>query len=147
MMHRCIARSIVPVLSIVVAVATGCATREGYSGSVKARTVRKTSTDVAGKAIRYPVGGKPEVTGLLVEIPAGQNTGWHLHPVPCVAYILQGEVTVEDATGTRRRFSAGDSFAELVNLRHCGFNTGSGPVKLVMFAMGETGTPIVKRFP
>jgi quercetin dioxygenase-like cupin family protein len=72
----------------------------------------------------------------------GQNTGWHIHPNPCAAYILQGEVTVETETGAKRHFVAGDSFAEVVKLKHCGFNTGMTTVRILLFVIGEKDTPV-----
>lgn len=122
-----------------------CSAQDAYTASIKVQTLLKTSTDVAGQPIKYPAGETPEVSTLLVEIPAGQNTGWHFHPNPCAAYILQGEVTVETETGDKRRFVAGDSFAEVVKLKHCGYNTGTTPVKILLFAIGEKGTPVSQK--
>ena len=122
-----------------------CRADEGYATAIKVETILKTSTDVAGKPIEYPKTGKPEVSGVMVEIPVGQSTGWHFHPNPCVAYLIQGQITVEDAMGTKRQFKAGDSFAELVNVNHCGYNTGDQPVKIVMFVIGEVGIPISQK--
>jgi quercetin dioxygenase-like cupin family protein len=82
-----------------------------------------------------------------VEIPVGQATGWHLHPTPCTAYVLQGEVTVETGDGPPRTFKAGNCFAEMVNRRHCGRNTGTLPVKILMFVIGTEGTPASKAIP
>jgi quercetin dioxygenase-like cupin family protein len=102
----------------------------------------KSSTDVAGKAITYPKDGKPEVSCLLVELPVGQNTGWHYHKNPSVEYILQGEITIEDETGAKRHFKSGDSFAELIGRKHCGKNTGALPVKILMVVVGLVGDPV-----
>lgn len=119
--------------------------QEAYTPAIKVQTLLKTGTDAAGQTIKFPVGESPEVSTLLVEIPAGQNTGWHLHPNPCVAYILEGEITVETADGAKRHFVAGDSFAEVVNLKHCGFNTGTIPVKILLVAIGEKGVPVSQK--
>ncbi len=119
-----------------------CSGAEAYASNTQVRTVLKTSVDVAGQAIRYPTNGIPEISGVLVEIPVGAQTGWHLHPSPCVAYVLQGEITVEVETGAKNSFKAGDSFAEVRNLKHCGYNTGTVPVKIILFAIGTQGAPI-----
>jgi len=119
-----------------------CSGGEVYAPATQARTVLKTSVDVAGQAISYPTNGIPEITGVLVEIPVGAQTGWHLHPSPCVAYVLQGEITVEVETGAKNSFRAGDSFAEVRNLRHCGFNTGAVPVRILLFVLGTKGAPV-----
>ena len=117
---------------------------EGYARVVKVETVLKTSVDGTRRPIQYPR-GEPELTGVVVEIPPGKDTGWHIHPTPCVAYILEGEVSVELEGGEVRSFKAGESFAEVVNVRHCGFNHSSKPVRILMFAIGEKGTPISRR--
>ncbi len=132
-------KSLVVVCCIAVA---GLRAHEAYSGQVEVQTLLKTSVDAAGHAIVYPTKGTAQVTGMVVEVPVGQNTGWHLHPVPCVAYVLNGDIDVEDATGVRRHYHAGSCFAELINTRHCGYNVGSTPVKLIFFAMGVAGKPI-----
>ena len=44
------------------------------------------------RRIRYPQVDDPEVQSLIVEIPAGGETGWHTHPVPAYAYILAGTI-------------------------------------------------------
>lgn len=134
------------VAACLVFLATGiCSADEAYTASIKVQTLLRTSTDVAGQPIKYPEGEVPEVSTLLVEVPAGQNTGWHFHPHPCAAYILEGEVTVETDAGEKRRFVAGESFAEVVKLRHCGYNTGTTPVKILLFVIGKKGIPVSQK--
>ena len=57
-----------------------CSADEVYIPSIKVQTLLKTSTDVAGRPIKYPTSETPEVSTLLVEVPVGQSTGWHVHP-------------------------------------------------------------------
>jgi quercetin dioxygenase-like cupin family protein len=133
------------VVGLVILAARVCSAQEVYTASIRVQTLLRTSTDVAGQPIKYPTGETPEVSTLLVEIPAGQSTGWHFHPNPCAAYILQGEVTVETETGEKRHFVTGDSFAEVVKLKHCGLNTGTMPVKILLFVIGEKGTPVSQK--
>ena len=135
----------VVILALVLTSSIFCPAREAYTKAVSVHTLLKTSSDVSGRPVRYPTTGTLELTSILVEIPVGQNTGWHTHPNPSVEYILQGQITVEDAKGVKRSFAAGDSFAELVNLKHCGYNTGKIPVRIVMMVAGEAGTPISKK--
>src|SRR5512132_2529923 len=51
------------------------------SVSVKVTQILKTTNSWDDKPIVYPE-GKAEITGLLVEIGPGGETGWHLHPIP-----------------------------------------------------------------
>ena len=130
---------------VFISVSGRCFAETGYLSEIKIVPLLKTSTDVGGHPLEYPKTGTPEVTGVLVEIPVGQNTGWHFHANPSVEYVLQGQITVEDSAGTKRLFKAGDSFAELVNVKHCGYNTGDVPVKIIMFAIGQVGSPISQK--
>ncbi len=112
-----------------------------YLPAVRATPILRTTTTSGGQPIVYPKTAQPEVSALLVEIPVGAETGWHRHPFPCYAYILSGELTVEVEGGKINHFKAGDAMAETVDLLHNGKNTGSEPVRLVMFVTGEKGQP------
>ncbi len=110
-----------------------------YNQAVRATTLLRTTTEVAGTPLAYPTGAPAEVSGLLVELPPGAETGWHRHTVPCFAYILSGEIAVEQKDGPTRTFRAGDAFAELVGPEHNGRTVGAEPVRLVFFAGGVQG--------
>jgi quercetin dioxygenase-like cupin family protein len=102
-----------------------------------------TSVNYAGLPLEYPVSGKPEVTALIVTIPAGGSTGWHLHPVPVYAYMLEGELLIRTETGLQKLFRKGDAIVEVMNLRHNGLNTGKTSARLVVFYTGIEGVPNV----
>ena len=115
---------------------------DAYRPEVVVSTVLKTQIDSAGRKIEYPSSGTPEVSGVVVQIPVGKETGWHIHTVPCFAYVLEGEVTVEWEDGSQHTIKAGEAFAEVVNLKHNGSNRGTVPAKLIMFVVGSKDTPI-----
>ena len=108
------------------------------SAQVTAATVMKAETSWDGKPLVYP-SGTPEVSGLVIDIAPGGQTGWHLHPVPSFAYVLQGELEVERQDGAVKHLKPGDAFAEVVNTPHNGRNVGTVPVKLVVFYAGAVG--------
>lgn len=114
------------------------------SASVKASTVLKTETSWDGKPIEYP-SGKAEVTGMVIEILPGGETGWHYHTVPSFALVLEGELEVHLKSGEVKRLQAGDALAEVVNTVHIGRNTGSVPAKLVVFYAGVVGQKLTVR--
>ena len=64
-----------------------------------------------------------------ITLAPGQQTGWHMHPVPLFGYILEGELTVDYGTKGARTYRAGDGFMEAIDEAHNGRNTGQGPVK------------------
>jgi len=69
----------------------------------------------------------------------GQQTGWHMHPVPLFAYILEGELTVDYGGKGERTYRAGDGFMEAMDERHDGRNSGQGSVKILAVVIGEQG--------
>ena len=121
-----------------------CKTPEAISDEYEKAIItplKKTTTSTDGSRLSYPVTDNPEVTALIVEIPPGGQTGWHLHPVPVYAYMLSGSLNVEMENGTSYRFNEGDAIIEVVNAPHNGINTGQAPAKLIVFYTGEKGKP------
>ncbi len=108
------------------------------SADVSATTILKAQASWDGSPIVYPK-GKPEVTGMMIEIAPGGETGWHLHPVNSFAVLLEGELEVTLKNGTSRRLKACDAFAEVANTWHNGRNIGTAPAKLIVFYVGELG--------
>lgn len=125
-----------------VALAIPCLAASGdYASGVEASVILKTTTTTGHYPVHYLTTDKPEITVMRVEIKPGAETGWHSHPVPLYAYILEGNLTVEVKGGKEYHFTAGDALIELVNIPHNGKNAGTKPVVLVAFYTGEIGTP------
>jgi quercetin dioxygenase-like cupin family protein len=108
------------------------------STAVKASVILKVDTSWDDKPIIYPE-GKPEITGFIIEIAPGGETGWHLHPVSSFGLVLEGELEVQLKSGALKRLKAGEALAEVINTLHNGRNLGSIPVKLVVFYAGAVG--------
>ncbi len=115
-------------------------TAKPYSAGIVVTPLMKTSVTGANQAIVYPQTDSPEVTAVMVEIPAGKQTGWHRHPVPCFAYVVQGAISVELEDGSIHEYKAGQAVPEVINLLHNGTNRGTESVKIVMFALGSKGS-------
>ncbi|WP_374584111.1 cupin domain-containing protein [Pseudoduganella sp.] len=111
------------------------------SASVKVTSLLKSNASWNGAPLAWPA-GQAEVTALQIEIAAGAETGWHMHPVPSFAYVLEGELEVGLKDGSLKRFAAGQALAEVVGTMHNGRNVGSGPVKLVVFYVGAAGSTL-----
>jgi len=116
-----------------------------YAAAVRVTPLLKTTTTSSGKPLEYLKTDHPEAQALIVEIPPGTETGWHLHPVPAYAYILSGSVRVTVRDGDSRVFKAGEAFAEMKDQWHNGYNEGSEPVRILMFVTGQTGTAFTVR--
>jgi len=120
---------------------------DGYTKQIVVTPILRATTTASGQRIAYPKTNSPQVTAVLVEIPPGAETGWHMHPFPCYAYILSGKLTVKVKGKKPRELRAGDALVEVVNTPHNGMNKGSKPVRLILFVTGEAGKPFTVRVP
>ena len=111
------------------------------SAKVKAMTILKTDKSWDGKLLDYPQ-GQAEITGMVIEIAPGGETGWHLHPVPSFGMLLEGELEVSLKDGRTKKIRAGETLAEVVNTLHNGRNVGTVPVKILVFYAGAVGQPL-----
>jgi len=111
------------------------------TSSVHATTILKTETSWDGKPLAYPP-GQAEITGMLVEIAVGGETGWHQHPVPSFGLVLEGELEVQLKSGETKLLKAGDPIAEVVDTAHNGRNVGASPVRIVVFYAGAAGSKL-----
>lgn len=114
-----------------------------YKSGVSASVLKRSVVTGSGQRIIYPVTDNAEVTVMLVELPAGAETGWHSHPIPVYAYVLAGTIDVELEGGKVIVYRAGDAIIEAVNTLHNGRNRGSDLVRLVVFYTGIEGAPNV----
>jgi quercetin dioxygenase-like cupin family protein len=116
-------------------------TNDGRNKSIKSEIMLKASS--AWNGIPYtPYGsGDPELTVLRIKIPAGAKLPWHIHPHPNAAYIISGQVTIEERNGKAETFTAGQVVPETIEAEHMG-TAGDTPVEVIAFYAGIKGTPI-----
>jgi len=114
-----------------------------YQSGVSATVLKKSSVTGNGQKIIYPVTDKAEVTAMTVNLAPGAETGWHSHPIPVYAYVVEGTLEVELEGGQIITYRSGDAIIEVVNTLHNGRNRGSEEVRLVVFYTGAEGTPSV----
>src|SRR5437868_4793281 len=62
----------------------------------KTEVILKSGKTVDGELVHYPAGKSPEITSAIVTLEPGGRTALHQHPVPVVAYILEGTLTVKE---------------------------------------------------
>ncbi len=123
-------------LSIFCLTLTACASTHEHKETITSTQLIKTTTTWDGKAIHYPTDEKAQVTALMIEIPVNAETGWHRHPVPSFAMIVQGTLDVTLRDGSVNHLKAGDPLVEVVDTAHNGRNTGDVPVKIMVFYTG-----------
>lgn len=113
--------------------------------NVEVKKLLTATTASNGQPLAYLQTNQPEVTALVVHFPPGGSTGWHKHPVPVYAYVLEGSLNVELKDGRIFVFKKGDAILEVVNTLHNGYNASSEPATLVVFYTGAVGVPNVIR--
>lgn len=96
-----------------------------------------------GTPLHYPQ-GMPDINNVIVDIAVGAQTGWHRHPVPALAYVLEGELELQLKDGKAHRVRAGEGVMETVGTWHNGVNVGAVPVKLVAFFLGVEGEALTE---
>jgi quercetin dioxygenase-like cupin family protein len=104
----------------------------------------KTTTSWNGAPIHYPT-GDAEITGMIVEIAVGGETGWHLHAVPSFGMMLEGSLEVSLKDGSTKILHKGDALVEVVNTLHNGKNIGDTPVKIIVFYAGALDSKLTEK--
>lgn len=87
--------------------------------------------------------GVPELVVRKITIPAYGVLRWHEHPMPTAAYVLAGEITVEEPDGKQQRFTTGQVIPEPVNTVHRGVVSDKETVFIVFYA-GVKEMPLSK---
>jgi quercetin dioxygenase-like cupin family protein len=91
-----------------------------------------------------PRGARQEVQVLTASIAPGQSTVFHTHRFPVTVYMLEGTFTLEMEGRAPISLRAGQSFVEPPNVRMTGHNrSASEPIRLVIFYVGDPGTPFL----
>lgn len=100
----------------------------------------KTGMTRDNEPIRYPA-ANPEMISVIGTLEKDGRTPLHMHPVPVYVYVLEGEIELRTDGGTPHRYKAGEAFIESQNRRHQAFNIATGPSRLLVVFVGETGKP------
>jgi quercetin dioxygenase-like cupin family protein len=96
------------------------------------------SETIIDQPIAYP-DGQAKFTAVIVALPPGGETGWHIHPVPLFGYMLEGELTVDYGTRGKRVYTPGDGLLEAMNWPHNGVNESDAPLRILAVYAGADG--------
>lgn len=108
---------------------------------IEVQELLRTSASWNGTAYgTYPEGVAEPVVAKIT-IPARKELAWHSHPMPSFAYVLSGEITVEDDKGNKKHFKAGEVMPETVQMAHHGI-VGDQPATFIVFYAGTKGMPL-----
>jgi Cupin domain. len=82
-----------------------------------------------------------------MSLPPDSELPWHTHAMPNTAYVLSGQLTIEDMnTGATYRVNAGEAINETVNSAHRGYTSEQG-AELVIFYAGVEGQELSEPLP
>ena len=126
------------VLVLFLALASPLAAEESKQYQNLLTPILESGETIIGQPIVYPT-GTPKITAVIVTIPPGGETGWHLHPVPLFAYVLEGNVTVDYGEKGIKIYKTGEGILEGVNWPHDGRNLGTVPTKVLAVYIGAEG--------
>ena len=94
----------------------------------------------------YPA-GNAEIKIVKIVIPPNTRLASHTHPMPNIAYVHSGSLTVKSETDNQeRQLKQGEFLAEMVNKPHYGY-TGSEGVELLLVYCGVTGQELAINTP
>lgn len=117
-----------------------CTTISSYSAE-KDVLLKTTSTWDNAKYKKLKI-KKPEVTVLKIVINVNEELPMHKHDLVNIAYVKKGTLTVITDKRKEITLHEGEVLPELVGKYHYGKNTGNEPVELIVFYIGEIGTPL-----
>lgn len=110
----------------------------GQANAPASQMLLTTGQTVLGQDVVYPA-GKAQVTGTIITLAPGQETGPHRHDVPLFAYVLEGDLTVDYGPDGTLNYHRGDAFMEAVGTSHNGRATGSEAVRILVVYIGAEG--------
>ena len=117
-----------------------CTTLSSYSAE-KQVLLKTTSTWDNAEYKKMKI-KKPEVTVLKIIINVNEELPMHKHDLVNIAYVKKGTLTVITDNHKEITLHEGEVLPELIGKYHYGKNTGKEPVELVVFYIGEKGTPL-----
>ena len=127
-------------LVVVTLVMILCTTISAYSAE-KNILLKTTSTWDNAKYKKLKI-KKPEVSVLKIIININEELPMHKHDLVNIAYVKKGILTVITDDNKAITIHEGEVLPELIGKYHYGKNTGSEPVELIVFYIGEKGTPL-----
>ena len=83
-----------------------------------------------------------EIVQVRTEIPAGVESGWHIHPGEEVGYIVAGTVRMEIEDRPTLILNAGDPFLIPPRTPHNALDLGPDTGRMLSTYLVETGEPI-----
>ena len=143
--------SLIPAATLALALMLSAApvsaqTTQGAAGT--SATSERPRDDLAGKLVRRIIQRAPssipgrEIVQVETEIPAGVESGWHVHPGEEVGYIIAGQVEMRVQGRATVVLNPGDGFLIPPRPPHNARDLGPETGKMLSTYIVETGQPI-----
>ena len=91
--------------------------------------------------------GPQHISTLVREFPVGGSSGWHRHTGVEIAYLIAGDMTLEQEGQVTRVLHSGDSFVVPRGVAHNGANIGKVPARLVITYVVDKDAPLRTKVP
>ena len=110
---------------------------DGLAGRLKRTELQHEQSSIPGR----------EIVQVLTEIPAGVESGWHIHPGEEVGYILAGTVQMMIQGQPTLTLRAGDPFLMPPRTPHNALDLGPETGMMLSTYIVETGQPLATLLP
>jgi quercetin dioxygenase-like cupin family protein len=94
---------------------------DALAGKLRRTVLQRSASSIPGR----------EIVQVLTEIPAGVESGWHMHPGEEVGYLLAGTVEMRVAGGETLTLHAGDPFLMPPRTPHNALDLGPGTGRML----------------
>jgi quercetin dioxygenase-like cupin family protein len=108
------------------------ASADALAGKLKRTELQHSPSSVPGR----------DIVQTLTEIPAGVESGWHMHPGEEVGYIVEGTVRMEIRDRPTVTLHTGDPFLIPPRTPHNALDLGPGTGRMLSTYLVETGEPV-----
>ena len=105
---------------------------DALAGVLKRTELQHSASSIPGR----------DIVQVLTEIPAGVESGWHMHPGEEVGYILAGTVQMQIRDRPTLTLHAGDPFLIPPRTPHNALDLGPDTGHMLSTYVVETGQPI-----
>ena len=107
---------------------------DALAGTLKRTEIQHSAISVPGR----------EIVQVLTEIPAGVESGWHMHPGEEVGYIVAGTVRMEIKGRPTLTLHAGDGFLMPPRTPHNALDLGPDTGMMLSTYIVEVGKPLAE---
>jgi quercetin dioxygenase-like cupin family protein len=107
---------------------------DALAGKLKRTELQHAASSIPGR----------EIVQVLTEIPAGVESGWHMHPGEEVGYILAGTVQMQIKDQPTLTLRAGDPFLMPPRTPHNALDLGPETGQMLSTYIVEVGQPIAE---